>query len=294
MKWLIAALISPLLLLAALSPVLAFVGDTLRVGGPGGAEFHDPCAPGEVVVGIAYSAGKDLNRMSTSCQALHGNNIDAPAHYLNGHGVPIRYGGEHGAIRCPEPMAVQAIYLTESSVKLVHDFWLLCRNLVTGEHYQTAWSRTEGGAGGGAGNANCGDNGYAVGIWGGAYSLVDALGLTCAEYHPQVTTPPVVNNPPPPNNTPPPKPKPKPDRPPLKIDNGEGDQDADNGDGGNDTGGGAATAATDTTIYDQPEGNDLAYLSAGEPVTIVSCNNSNWCRISKPRKGWVWGDDLSR
>jgi hypothetical protein len=79
-----------------------------------------------------------------------------------------------------------------------------------------------------------------------------------------------------------------PDKPPHTIDNGDnGNQNADNG-------GGGSAAATDTTVYDQPEGNDVAYLSAGDPVTIVSCNDDNWCQISKPRKGWVWGDDLRR
>ena len=58
--------------------------------------------------------------------------------------------------------------------------------------------------------------------------------------------------------------------------------------------GGQASAATATTIYDQPEGNDVAYLDAGDPVTIVSCNDNNWCQISKPERGWVWGDDLNR
>ena len=35
-------------------------------------------------------------------------------------------------------------------------------------------------------------------------------------------------------------------------------------------------------------------MGAGDPVTIVDCNGDNWCRISKPRKGWVWGGDLNR
>jgi len=55
-----------------------------------------------------------------------------------------------------------------------------------------------------------------------------------------------------------------------------------------------ATAATDTTIYDQPAGNDIAYLHAGDSVTIVNCNGDNWCQVSKPKNGWVWGDDLNR
>ncbi len=65
-------------------------------------------------------------------------------------------------------------------------------------------------------------------------------------------------------------------------------------DGNGDNGTNGATAANDTTIYDQPEGNDVAYLQAGDPVTITSCNGDGWCKISKPRKGWVWGEDLKK
>jgi hypothetical protein len=54
------------------------------------------------------------------------------------------------------------------------------------------------------------------------------------------------------------------------------------------------SAANDTTIYDSPEGSDLAYLSAGDPVTIITCKPNNWCHISAPADGWVWGDDLDR
>jgi hypothetical protein len=79
-------------------------------------------------------------------------------------------------------------------------------------------------------------------------------------------------------------------KPGFKVNNGN--HTGGGGAGGN--GGGGASAATDTTIYDQPEGNDVAYLSAGDAVTIVSCNGDNWCQISKPRRGWVWAEDLDR
>ncbi|RWM25610.1 hypothetical protein [Mesorhizobium sp.] len=201
MKRLIALLIAPVLLLVALSPSIAFEGDTLRVGGPGGQEFHDLCGPGTALAGIGYGAGKDLDAMGMRCKALHGGKVegpDQPGRTWGENAAPFAdaFGGMtkrvQGRVSCPEPLAVQAIYLTESAVKVVHDFWLLCRNLATGEHYKTSWSRTVGGAGGAAGNANCGDDAYAVGIWGGSGSMVDAIGLTCATFHPSV-----VNNPPP-------------------------------------------------------------------------------------------------
>lgn len=83
--------------------------------------------------------------------------------------------------------------------------------------------------------------------------------------------------------------------PPIEVGNGGNGDDGNNGDDQPppNNGGGQASAATDTTIYDQPQGNDVDYLSAGDPVTIVQCNDNNWCQVSKPRKGWVWGDDLN-
>lgn len=56
------------------------------------------------------------------------------------------------------------------------------------------------------------------------------------------------------------------------------------------------TARIATTIFDNPEGNDVAYLEAGDPVTIISCTNepdNNWCEISKPQHGFIFGADLN-
>lgn len=89
------------------------------------------------------------------------------------------------------------------------------------------------------------------------------------------------------------------DKKPLKVTNGA-DGSAENGQGFRSGGVKQATgvvevsAANDTTIYDSPEGSDLAYLSAGDPVTIIKCTPRNWCQISAPQAGWVWGDDLAR
>ena len=57
---------------------------------------------------------------------------------------------------------------------------------------------------------------------------------------------------------------------------------------------GSAVAATDTTIYAKPAGKEVAYLRAGDPVTIASCDNIGWCKISDPVLGYVWGPDLSK
>jgi hypothetical protein len=246
------------------------------------------------MVGLSYKAGKDLNVVWMTCAAMHGPAADGRPSDQGawGHYADNNHGARGGSIQCPPPMVVQAIYLTESAVRLVHDFWLLCRDLATGAKFNTDWSLTMGGVGGPSGNANCGDDGYATGILVSYGSMIDALGLICTTYHP---APPAVNTPPPPQ-PPPDKPRPKPDKPPLKVLNGDDDNAAagggQGGGNGNVAAAAGAAAATDTTIYDQPGGSDVDYLAAGDAVTIVTCNADNWCRISKPRQGWVWGGDL--
>ena len=277
------------MLLWAVSPSSAREGNTSIVGGPGGSEFHESCDAGEAVVGFYYTAGKDLDEIAAICQPLEGNKAVGPRHELPAHGG-LSLSVE-GTVACSDIMVVQAIHVTVSKINVIHDFWLTCRSLVTDLRYESERSRTKGGEGGHAYEASCGDDGYAVGYWGKFGSLVDSVGLACANYPPKDASPPP---PPPPKDNPPPPPPPdktpKPDKPPLKVlDGDDQDQNADTGNNG-----GGASAATDTTIYDQPGGSDVAYLSAGDPVTIVSCNDNNWCRISKPTQGWVWGDDLSR
>jgi len=275
---------------------VAFDGVTNFLGGPGGGRHEDACnfdaAHAEyALVAIDYVSGKDIDRVTAVCAVVRSGQPDAYTMRLDTHGMNNDNGAQRvsGNVSCPQGMLVQAIHVTESAVLLVHHFWLTCRNPFTGQKKDTGESGTFGGAGGAPGYYDCGDDSYASGLRVRSDAMINALGLICTTYHPPAPPPPpVVNNPAPP---PPPPPKPKPDKPPLKINNGD-DQSGivDNGN----TGERAATASTDTTIYDQPEGNEIDYLSAGDPVTITDCDQSNWCRISKPRKGWVWGDDLSR
>jgi outer membrane protein OmpA-like peptidoglycan-associated protein len=56
----------------------------------------------------------------------------------------------------------------------------------------------------------------------------------------------------------------------------------------------SAVAAVDTTIYAKPAGKEVGYLRAGEPVTIVSCDDIGWCNVTAPQTGYVWGPDLSK
>jgi hypothetical protein len=291
------------LCIAALATrAVAFDGVTLFVGGDNGSRYEDNCDfdaahAGYALVAIDYVAGKDLDRVTAVCALVRNGQPDRDPNRLlirgmdNDNGSQRTRGNEH----CPDGMFVQAIHVTESSVLLVHHFWLTCRNPFTGQKVDTPESGTFGGRGGAPGYADCGDDSYARGLRIRGDARISALGLICATYQPP--PPPVVTTPPPPPPPPPSPEKPKPEKPPLKVLNG--DDNADTGDG-NDNGNndaadaGTASAATDTTIYDQPGGSDVDYLTAGDPVTIVDCNGDNWCRISKPRKGWVWGGDLNR
>lgn len=277
------------LIVAATTHAAAFEGYTDFVGGPGGGRYEDSCTdgghPDDALVAIDYVSGKDIDRVTAVCAVVRNSQPDAYVRRLDTRGMENDNGAQRvrGNVSCPDGMLIQAIHLTESAVELVHHFWLTCRNPFTGEQKETGETGTFGGQGGSPGGADCGDDAYAYGLRIRADSRINALGLMCAVFRQPAPPPAPPPPPPPPDNTP------KPDKPPLKIDN---DDNGDQGDG--DNGGDGATAAIDTTIYDQPEGNDVAYLSAGDAVTIVGCNDNNWCQISKPHKGWVWGDDLSR
>jgi hypothetical protein len=73
------------------------------------------------------------------------------------------------------------------------------------------------------------------------------------------------------------------------------DAAVDTGDNNGDGGGEQATTNVDTTVYvvKGQESPRNKYLNAGDQVTIVTCQSDNWCKISSPHSGWVWGDDLN-
>ncbi len=79
-------------------------------------------------------------------------------------------------------------------------------------------------------------------------------------------------------------------KPALEIDHQAGGGGAKGGGG---KGVGSATKSA-TTVYDEPAGNEVAYLSQGDAVTIAACDENGWCEISEPQRGYVWGGDLDR
>jgi hypothetical protein len=284
-----AALLALVLGLLPALPAAAFSGNTSPIGGNAGGRFFDNCNPGEALIGITWAAGKDLERAIALCASIHpdGERIDGEGYRaLIQRGMNNDTGGDktHGTLICPPGMVVYTLRANVSSVNLIHKFAFVCRNLATREEAGTVFSDTKGGVGGNIGAVTCESNGFAYGLLGRSDASVNALGLMCAPWAATVA---------------PQKPikhtarggaaTAQPDKPPIPVLTGDDAAPAAGGDGG-----GGASAATATTIYDQPAGNDVAYLSAGDAVTIVSCNGDNWCRISAPQQGWVWGDDLNR
>jgi hypothetical protein len=274
---------------AAFGPAEAQQSETRIIQGGGGGKIIDTCEPGYALVALNAVKSKDLNSLAGVCRKLENNLATGGPTGLVTRGDPnIDERALHTTdTHCAPPMVVVGVAVEMSNVNLVHNLAVICRNLVTGEGKQAKLMSEY--FGGQAAMADeivaCSPGAYAVGVITYSGSMIDGVGLYCQVGGPQPVKPIKHTARGGPTTA-------KPDKPPINVLTGDdAAQDADNGGGG---GNGGATAATDTTIYDQPNGNDVAYLSGGDPVTIVSCNDENWCRISRPQNGWVWGDDLDR
>ncbi len=271
--------------LALTSEASAQIGPTEIVGGPGGAPIYDHCPDGEFLTGINYVISGDLTNegknqdmvaVAAVCTTFSGNRAIGTEHALRVWGDPNVKSRYDSYVKCPLSKAAEQVSVKVKD-SLVNAFALTCRS-IDAHDYQSTGYGTGYSPPANARTARCGGGALAVGIVGRYGTQVVGLGLLCKTMAVAPAPPPVDTAPSP---TPPPIEN-KPAQPPLTVDN------SDNGDEG------GPTAANDTTIYDQPEGNDIAYLQAGDAVTIVSCEADNWCKISKPKKGWVWGGDLNR
>lgn len=297
----------------ALAPATAQTFRTNEVGGPGGAAFSDSCRAGDVLIGLNYQAGKALNTIGPVCsQSSQGHVVGLP-YGLHTCGNTTGdfdtddltyYAREPvGSAWCSPDMVVQSIKVFVDGNQNVRRFEVSCRNMATGEiQLEADRSYAIGGVDVRQDVAPCGSGTIATGVTGGHGALIDRLGLICSRFEDRNgKVLPVVGGDASGGGVLP-KDKPVravgkavdtdspvgPVRTPGQVDNGD-----DAGGGGN-GGGGKGTANTDTTIYNKPEGSDVAYLSAGDRVTIVQCGEEveNWCEISKPTRGWVWEPEL--
>lgn len=234
---LLAVVCATLLAGARVADKTQLLGDTIQVGGQGGSDFRQNCPPGQVLASVDVTVGKDMNSISPQCGVLVGGRI--PGETPN-RGV---FGGERdrpGNASC-DPSVVQGMYVEISHVNLVHRVSLLCRDLSNGQNHTARLIKTSFGSedyyltqGGEAARTellNCGSGAFAVGLFGGAGSSVDRLGLICGKL---VDIPPP---PPPPAEQPAPVQAPK-QRAPAAVNNNEVNNDPEPGDAGGDDGGG--------------------------------------------------------
>ncbi|MBN9306671.1 MULTISPECIES: SH3 domain-containing protein [unclassified Devosia] len=305
----------------ALAPAAAQTFRTNEVGGPGGAAFSDSCGAGDVLIGINFRAGKALNTIGPVCSPAQGGNIVGTPYGLHTWGTSPKATDAFSpfaladAAWCPTGMAVQSLKVGVDGHDDVRGFSISCRNMATGEIKLDANNSYAGGVTARIGVAPCGSGTIATGVIGGHGALIDRLGLICSRFQDQngKLLPVVGAGGVLPKDKPVravgkavgtggvlPKDKPvravgkavgttAPGRTPGEVDNGGGD----NGGG---KGGGNGQAVVGAAIYDAPDGTRIGELYAGTPVTITECGKQfdGWCEISRPKSGWVWGEDLGR
>lgn len=296
-RWLVRLLtIAVAVSAGALAPAAAQTFRTNEVGGPGGAAFSDSCGAGDVLIGINWETGKALNRIGPVCSRPSQGHVVGSPYGLHTWGTASALG-LGGSAWCPSDMAIQSLKVDVDGYDNVRWFRISCRNMATGEvmlngsfsiNFHGVTARTD--------VAPCGSGTIATGVIGGHGALIDRLGLICSRFQdqngkllPVVGAGGVL-----------PKDKPvravgkavgttAPGRTPGEVDNGGGD----NGGG---KGGGNGQAVVGAAIYDAPDGTRIGELYAGTPVTITECGKQfdGWCEISRPKSGWVWGEDLGR
>lgn len=279
-------------------------------GGQGGVPIHDECQPGDWMVGMLAEGAKDLNQIAVLCQHFQGTKAAGNTYQLTVRGKHAEENGVDSGPRCDNGDVVIGMKVDVSKAAVVHRFKLICSTPSGTATYSPGWSKVSGGQVDFSATARCeapnGQQSTAVGVYGGGGDLIHSLGLLCATNGSpaalvKVAAPPPAPTPPPPVVKPP-----EPVKPPIKVDNSSAANGGGAGNhntfarnraaaagGGGGGGGGGGSASTDTTVYDGPGGPAVAYLAAGDAVSIVSCNDDNWCQISQPVDGWVWGDDLA-
>lgn len=289
--WILAIII----MAAATTAHAQAVWHTISIGGDGGVDMgvsdQNMCGENQFLTGLVSVGGKDMNSVAAVCQLFDANGRwNGPDHPLRTWGDPniSNRNALTDVARCPQDTAAARI-VVRVGANIVHAAALICRHINAYDYVGTPYANWDSSDSDGVTQrpeavATCGDQALAVGIVGRYGSMVDSLGLLCRV----VATKPVAPPPPPP---PPDKPPPN-KAPPLVVNNGNG-----NGDGGG--GGDTAVAASGTTIYKQPNGdesedNQAGFVDPGGTVTIISCDPEAFCHVSAPVDGYVWHEDIGR
>jgi len=178
-------LLAAFVLALPIAPATAQIGNTIVIGGPGGAVDEDRCPDGAVLTGMHFSADKDINTVTPFCQRFVDGHITGDQILLRKWGTPPepREGFDLGdpvyTPGCGPDTAVEGISVQVSNVNLVHSFRFLCRNPLQHVYNNSAYARTYGGASKYEKSVSCGGGAMAIGIVVHHGALIDALGLIC-------------------------------------------------------------------------------------------------------------------
>lgn len=253
----------------ALSPP-SFAGNTTQVGTSGPSDFDVSCKGRDLLIGVSFVVGRDVDQIEPICQPRNKSGFTGKEYRLGQFGSRTT-GSVGGTARCPFNMAIGRMHVYVDNQSQIHRFTLTCKPTSV-DVVQPVFLKGPvnppgtGGVDKSGGSVQCPSGELANGMIGGYTSSVHRLGLKCG---------------------------------PFQMSGGGGGddegEDEDEGPPPDNGGGKTRTAREATTIYDKPDGNDVDYLDEGDTVIIVSCEDGGegWCKISKPRKGYVWGGDLN-
>lgn len=263
-----------------------YLHDAALLGGGGGGPFRADCPNGWALTGVNVTIGIDMNSVSPVCSpTFAGLSYEGTTHLGT-------YGDakDHSGYASCAPNLMQGMDVGTSHANIVHHLQLVCLTPDGGTYIaiiqkaDNSGPLTHGGADQRNERTGCPPGEFAVGLYGRAGAYVDAVGILCGKVAAAPRAPPPVQQ----TAEPPPNVR----ETPLPL-GGDGNAGNGNNPAGEAEQSGAANTAT--TIYDQPGGNDQAYLEAGDAVTIVQCGDPyGWCQISQPTTGWVWGAELDR
>jgi hypothetical protein len=172
------------LTIGALSATHAHARETEIWGGPGGARFDLPCAPGEYLIGLAVSSGQWIDRVAPLCASWN----YAEARFNDPSPIPASAGGSGGAGmvnrlcqpgRAVRNLLLRATYAGDDPTEpeYIGAIEMQCWGVIGGGFVtETIGSYSRGLA---RQYTPCRRNEIATGVIGRAGHFVDALGLTC-------------------------------------------------------------------------------------------------------------------
>lgn len=150
-------------------------------GGQGGSPFHGTCSP-KALAGVFLRAGKALDAVMIDCGTLNKNGTvtdvigDAHFHAGGSGGDPFGSTGQF----CPKNALVTGMRVWKDHNNIVNSFILRCTSMTDGTN---TWTTMQ--AGGEAINDPvkilCKKDEIGTGIYGRAGSLIDNIGLLCAD-----------------------------------------------------------------------------------------------------------------